>query len=145
MAWWCMIIIRSCMMMCDAVWCTVQIQRLEFGLMALEVKVVCSMENCDVSPSTLTGCVDASDSDFVREWGWESESQRWREKKISIQNLTHITHRNTSTHIDTDGISQFTPSRNHKIWEKQGKKCKPENNTIKNQTKPNNRKQQLHN
>jgi len=35
--------------------------------MALEVKVVCSMENCDVSPSTLTGCVDASDSDFVRE------------------------------------------------------------------------------
>ena len=41
------------------------------------------------------------------------------------------THVITSTHIDKDGISQFTPSRNHKIWEKQGKKCKPENNTTR--------------
>ena len=49
------------------------------------------------------------------------------------------THVITSTHIDKDGISQFTPSRNHKIWEKQGK-CKPENNTTRKQGKT--RKQQ---
>ena len=28
-------------------------------LWTVEVQVVCSMENCDVSPSTLTGCAGA--------------------------------------------------------------------------------------
>ena len=74
------------------------------------------------------------------------ESKVTWKKDLNTKFDSHHTSKHviTSTHIDKDGISQFTPSRNHKIWEKQGK-CKPENNTIKNSTKPNNRKQHAEN
>lgn len=151
MAWWCMIIIRSCMMMCDAVWCTVQIQRLEFGLMALwrlrwRWCAAWKTATCHPAPWPV-----ASMPQIQILSGSEAESRRVKRVKGDVKKrsqykiwlTSHIdTHRHTSTHvitsthIDKDGISQFTPSRNHKIWEKQGK-CKPENNTTR---KPENNK-----